>query len=117
MRFIFAILAGFIATSSQAAEKSISCVIDKQFVKGQVAVPVAIVRGAEIVDEKVIEFQGVSVSARWQKGSTYERQQSLTMTFGDLTSTIYDFNLETQVGPLNVIESKGIRFQCGVQEN
>lgn len=82
---------------------------DIRTVGSRLNVPVAIVRGAELVDESPVQLAGVIVSAKMNLGDQFETQTSFQMKFGELISSIrplarghYD------------LSSNGVRFQCAV---
>ena len=58
------------------------------------------------------EFKGRKVSATWNKGDKHESQATFAMILDDYSSTIYDFSPEGHRGPINLVEVKGVRFQC-----
>jgi hypothetical protein len=77
-------------------------------------VPVTIFRGGEEKPVKTVKFMGKTYSALWNQGDDFETQTSLTMKYGNLSSTIYDVLLPGRTGPLNVMEEGDIRFQCWI---
>ena len=59
-----------------------------------------------------IQFEGQTFSTVWNQGDKFEKQTHLTMRFGDLESSIYDFDPRDHKGPINILSRGELRFQC-----
>ncbi len=105
-----------ILISSSGFSKSLKCKVDEPVQGGdEKIIPVTITEGY-IVDLNVIKFKNYEFSVLWDKGDEYYPQASLTMSFGKFQSKMYDFTLNGHVGPINVLEYDGLRFQCWVDK-
>ena len=61
------------------------------------------------------EFGGHQVMVVYDQGDQYEGQATFMMMLDKVQSTIYDFSEEGHVGPINELDSAGVRFQCFMQ--
>lgn len=73
---------------------------------------VTAVKGAEVKKTTETQFEGQKFSAIWNQGDEFDKQSRLTMKFGDLESSVYDFTLKDHKGPINVLSKGDLRFQC-----
>ena len=100
-------------TTVNVFAKDILCRADK-ITSGdtKVAIPVTIIKGSQLAEVTEVAFHGKNLSVVWNQGDTYEPQTYLSMNFGDVSSKMYDLNLEKQRGPINVLVDGDLRFQC-----
>ncbi len=114
----FVLAAGLFAAGKESfasGSKNIECQVGEMTERGSsLRVPVTISQGAQIVALQPVLFKGKTFSARWIKESKFEKQSAFIMTFGDESSTLYDFSPEGHTGPINAIEKGDVRFQCWV---
>jgi hypothetical protein len=103
------VLALALSFGSSASAKDINCQIDKAVMGGGKAeVPVSVVRGAVIVDDKNVTFEGSTVSAKYQLGDQFESQTYLQLKFDDMVSTTYNVSESS----LYHLTKADLRFQC-----
>lgn len=80
-----------------------------------VIIPVTTRPGDEYVPIIETSVHGFRFSGIWNPGDVYNRQNSLTMVFGDIGSTMYDISLRG-TGPINNISNGKLSFQCWSQK-
>ena len=103
----------FLSISQTVFAKTVKCQVSEPVAGGaKMSVPVNVTSGNMIPSDDNINFKEKVFSVTWNAGGEYESQTYLQMQFGESVSTMYDINLQKQVGPINVIEFDGLRFQC-----
>ncbi len=108
------LLAAIMLFSTSAFSKTILCQVDN-LLGNKLPVPVRIIKGSVVSQPEIVSMGDHLFSVLWQQGDSYDPQSSLTMAFDGNFSHMYDVSLEGHVGPINVVDFEGLRFQCWVE--
>ncbi len=105
--------------------EAISCAIDEVTEPGsRVSVPLIVVEGNQEIPDVSVAYRGTTAKVILNTGDGFEPQSFFSMTIddddgGSANSTMYDYRLVDQVGPINIVNYDNgvdsLRLQCWME--